>query len=173
MHGLQNGVETSRDIGGGEQRGQDVHTLTQLSARTVGFTTVRRSPFHVHVLVHIHVHVYKRRASLPAAVPAETGCATGRRASTDAPPLTRSPGFTWMAASRSNRTSTREPNLMSPTRWPRATWSPTLKLKTMRRAIRPAICLNTKVRPSPSTVTMFCSFSSADCAAMALRNLPR
>jgi hypothetical protein len=44
-------------------------------------------------------------------------------------PLTRSPTFTWIAASPSNRTSTREPNLISPTRSPQATWSPTLKIE--------------------------------------------
>ena len=44
-------------------------------------------------------------------------------------------------------------------RSPIATRSPGFLLKTMRRAISPAICLKTTVVPSPVTVTMFCSFS--------------
>ena len=35
MHGLQNRVETGRDIRCGEQRGQQIHAFAQFSARTV------------------------------------------------------------------------------------------------------------------------------------------
>ena len=47
--------------------------------------------------------------------------------------------------------------------------------KTMRRAIKPAICLKTTRTPSsPSTVTTFCSFwTLARLPRLATRNLPR
>ena len=44
-----------------------------------------------------------------------------------------------------NITSTREPNLISPTRSPRQHGSPVFLVKTMRRASNPAICLKTTV----------------------------
>src|SRR5208282_1945326 len=39
VHGLQNRVEPGRDVPGREQRGQYIHALAQLSARTVGVPT--------------------------------------------------------------------------------------------------------------------------------------
>src|ERR1035438_9843952 len=156
---LNNREESGCDIGGGKQRRQDVHAFAHASAGTVRVATAGIQLFH------------EEASRSPA--PAATGWATGKRARIDAPPWTWSPSLTWMAASESKITSTRDPNLIRPTRWPRATWSPAFRLNTMRRAIRPAICLKITVRPSPSTVTMFCSFCSAELASMAFRNLPR
>ena len=67
-------------------------------------------------------------------------------ANTEAPPLTRCPLATRRFAWPGKITFTREPNLMSPTRWPRSMESPSLKLKTMRRAIAPAIWLKVTVK---------------------------
>ena len=50
-------------------------------------------------------------------------------------------------ASGSSSTSTREPNLIRPTRSPRCTRSPTLRLNTIRRASNPAICLKRQRLP--------------------------
>ena len=47
--------------------------------------------------------------------------------------------------------STREPNLIMPTRSPRTTSSPSFLSKTMRRARRPAICLKASVPPRASS----------------------
>src|ERR1700687_2157663 len=42
MHGLQNRVESSRDIRRGKERRQYIHALAQFSARMVRVTTTRR-----------------------------------------------------------------------------------------------------------------------------------
>src|SRR5690606_18532799 len=60
-----------------------------------------------------------------------------------APPRTRSPRRTRTATPGGSIRSTREPNLISPIRDPRSTLSPGFTQQTMRRAIRPAICLQT------------------------------
>src|SRR5216684_7593755 len=88
------------------------------------------------------------------------------------PPLTRSPSFTLISAGCGKMTSVREPNLIMPTRCPRASFAPGLGLNTIRRASSPAICLKTTVIPSPSRVTIFCSLSLAEDGAMALPNWP-
>src|SRR5882724_207581 len=88
------------------------------------------------------------------------------------PPLTRSPRFTLISAGWGKMTSVREPNLIMPTRCPRASFAPGLGLNTIRRASSPAICLKTTVIPSPSRVTIFCSLSLAEDGAMALPNWP-
>src|ERR1039457_4234411 len=75
------------------------------------------------------------------------------------PANTRTPCCTVISHSGPNSTSTRDPNLIRPTRSPFATRSPGCLLNTMRRAIRPAICLKTTQVPSPRTLTTFCSFS--------------
>src|SRR5579883_2452059 len=53
-----------------------------------------------------------------------------------------------------------------------ATRSPGLRVNTMRRAINPAICLNTTDVPSPSTVTTFCSFTVEHSSLLATRKHP-
>ena len=84
------------------------------------------------------------------------------------------PVFMVLNAGADRLWSTLDPNLMSPTRSPRLTRSPCFLVKTILRASRPAICLKMTFCPSsPMTVAMFCSFSSAEIAPMALRNLPR
>ena len=88
------------------------------------------------------------------------------------PPVTRSPTFTFSSTSGGRKTSTRLPNLMRPTRSPRSTGSSTRFQNTMRRAMSPAICLNTTREPSPSMVTVFCSFCSEALSSKAGRNLP-
>src|SRR5712692_7500541 len=60
---------------------------------------------------------------------------------------------TLMIASCGKKTSTREPNLIMPTRSPRTTSSPSFLSKTMRRASSPAICLNATVAPRRSVIT--------------------
>jgi hypothetical protein len=93
-------------------------------------------------------------------------------ASTLEPPLTRWPTFTHKIASAGSSTVTREPNLISPTRWPRAKVSPSRQLKTMRRANNPATCLKVTSMSSPRTVAMFCSFRSAESGFMAFMYWP-
>jgi len=59
------------------------------------------------------------------------------------------------------------------TRSPRSTCSPGRRLKTMRRASSPAICLKTIGWPSSvSKLQILCSFNSAEAAPMAFWNLP-
>jgi len=43
----------------------------------------------------------------------------------------------------------------------------------MRRAMRPAICLQTTRLPAPSIVSVFCSFCSEASSLLAIRNRPR
>ena len=71
-------------------------------------------------------------------------------ASTLAPPLTRWPTFTRNSASAGRITSTRDPNLIRPMRWPRSSVSPSCTLNTMRRASSPAICLKVTSIPVAS-----------------------
>src|SRR5260370_35386134 len=81
-----------------------------------------------------------------------------RRAITLDPQDTCIPGFTRISHSGPSSTSTREPTLIMPTRSPGASVSPTFLVKTMRRAIKPAIVLMIPRAPSPSQVTEFDRF---------------
>src|SRR5579872_5808605 len=155
MHHFEDGVVAKRHICRGKQRGEDVHPFTEAAPR-LGWRLI-----HQRILSEAMV-----------LAPASDLC-EGRYASTLEPPFTRSPTFTFGRAEASSWTSQREPNLMRPMRWPRSTRSPILGLNTMRRASSPAICLKTTRFPSPSTVTTFCSFCSADATSMAFMNLPR
>src|SRR5882672_497535 len=160
LRDLHQCVVSGSDVGGGEHGRQNVHTAAQAAIGPVVFAAHGMREFHL-------------RAPTSAALAPTSSPMPDSIASTLAPPRTRSPTLTCGIAVVSRRTSTREPNLIRPTRSPRPTESPTLFVKTMRRANRPAICLNTTVIPSPSTVTMFCSFSAADSALIALINFPR
>src|SRR5262245_50417402 len=62
---------------------------------------------------------------------------------TEIPPLTCSPRLTVRFTFSGRNRSTREPNLISPTLSPSWTGSSVFFQKTIRRAINPAICLNT------------------------------
>src|SRR5580704_1423951 len=76
------------------------------------------------------------------------------------PPSTFCLSRTTTSASIGSQTSTRDPNRISPMRSPRATLSPSRFQHITRRAIAPAICLNTKRPLGVSTVITFCSFST-------------
>jgi hypothetical protein len=90
-----------------------------------------------------------------------------RRAITLDPGHTRIPGCTAISHSGPNSTSTRDPNLIRPTRSPFGHQVAGLFVNTMRRAIRPAICLKTTQVPSPRTLTTFCSFSAEHSSRLA------
>src|ERR1700758_1206100 len=77
MYGLQDGVKTCSDVGGSEDRRKKVHAFAQASARAIKFGAIRIQLFH--------------EPSRSPLAPTPTGCATGRTASTVAPPWTRSP----------------------------------------------------------------------------------
>src|SRR5437762_2335614 len=151
---LQNGVVAGGDVAHGKQRGQQVHAFPEPAALPGGIFLPPQLKIHRQV-------PFRAAAGLFA-----------KRAITLEPPFTRSPTFTTTCASGENITSVREPNLIRPTRSPRPTFSPTFFVNTILRAINPAICLKMTFCPSPSTVTTFCSFSSAQAGPMALRNLP-
>src|SRR5580704_14577053 len=76
------------------------------------------------------------------------------------PPFTFCLSRTATSASIGSHTSTRDPNLIKPMRSPRETISPSLFQHITRRAIAPAICLNTKPPAGVATVIIFCSFST-------------
>src|SRR6267154_2869407 len=97
---------------------------------------------------------------------------TGQRASTLDPPFTFSPTRTRISASFGTHRSTRDPNRTSPMRSPRATLSPIFFHETTRRAINPAICLNTISPASVESVNTFCSFSREARSIIAARNFP-
>src|SRR6266478_896368 len=96
----------------------------------------------------------------------------GHRATTLDPPFTLSPTLTTISAVLGTHTSTRDPNRTRPIRSPRATLAPTFFQETTRRAINPAICLNTISPPSVESVNTFCSFSTEARSLMAARNFP-
>jgi hypothetical protein len=77
----------------------------------------------------------------------------GMAASTLAPPLTRWPTFTAQFGLGRQQHVHAEPNLISPRAGRAPPCRPLWKLKTMRRASRPAICLKVTSMPSPRTVT--------------------
>src|SRR6185312_13200973 len=108
----------------GKQRGQHIHAAAGLLSS--------RLRAHLHLVQRAFVH---------QATPVRLPCSAGITASTEDPPRTREPVFTFNSASAGTSTSTREPNLMRPTLWPRSTRSPTFRLHTIRLASRPAICL--------------------------------
>src|SRR5579872_7038639 len=84
---LQDGVIARADVGGGEQRGQQIHSLTALLARRVrhsaGESAHGKPPSELFCV-------------LVCPAPARLRClsATGRRPIKLAPPFTRSPFFT-------------------------------------------------------------------------------
>src|SRR5579859_499701 len=168
LDGVGNREITGPDVGGGKNRRQNVHAFSHASLLCGG--NIFPSPqgdWHLH-----WTSSDIGFTSIPLSC-----CAlllgAGVRASTEAPPFTRSPTATLISAGFIKITSVRDPNLMSPTLSPRATLSPIFFVKTIRRASSPAICLNTSVMPSPSMVTMFCSLSSAEASLMALPKCPR
>src|ERR1700722_1837093 len=149
-NGLRDGEVAGSEAAGGEERRQQIHAPPQTR---MGFARCLNWNEGIHEL-------YPR----------------GIDAKMLAPPLTRSPTFTRSAAFAGITTSTRDPNLMRPTRCPRSTDWPSLQRNTMRRAKRPAICLKVTSNPAsapwPRTVTVFCSLRSAEAGFMAFRNLP-
>src|SRR5579872_1537908 len=159
---LQDCVIAKRYVGGRKERRQNVHAFPQPARRPI-LQTAARNFWNFRVVHYLAPWV---------AGSGRTACAACTTAKTLAPPFTLSPTLTCSLAAASMRTSTRDPNLINPTRSPRSTLSPTFLVKTIRRASNPAICLKTTVCPSPSTVTTFCSFCSADAAFMAFRYLP-
>ena len=98
--GADDGDESEEDVAGGEQRGQ-----------RVGGAAGRREGERGSKNRCLKVSLRHLRPAL-------------RRARMLEPPETRSPGFTLISHSGPRKTSTREPNLMSPTRSPLATGSP-------------------------------------------------
>src|SRR5580658_8568893 len=174
IEGLGNREVACAETSGRKQRGQKIHAAAQ------------PGPVSCARLLRIEVVHAPSLSATSGRTLAEaersdlrTGTAmvaSSISASTVAPPFTLSPTFTLRAASAGTMTSTLEPNLMRPTRCPRSTLSPAFKLNTMRRASRPAICLKTTSMPSslpwPLTVTIFCSFWSAELGFMAFKYLP-
>src|SRR5262245_42602338 len=88
------------------------------------------------------------------------------------PPLTCSPRLTVTVTFSGKNRSTREPNLIKPTLSPSCTRSSIFFQKTIRRAINPAICLNTILACWFSTVMTFISFSTDAFSLAATRNFP-
>src|SRR5207249_3133021 len=88
------------------------------------------------------------------------------------PARTWSPTVTCNSTAGPTSTSTREPNLISPTRSPRSSLSPGRFQNTIRRASKPAICFTITVPCSPSIVKTFCSFSSEARFWEAIRKAP-
>src|ERR1017187_4855662 len=101
--GLGDGEEAGGNVDHGKQGGQQEHAAAK-PGLGLGFGQ--------SVIAAVH-----------------SGSPSGMTASTLDPPLTRWPTLTRRAASAGSSTSTREPNLMRPTRWPRSTVSPSLRLK--------------------------------------------
>src|SRR5271165_920248 len=148
--GLHNGEVARADVSHREQRGEQVHAameprLPLCPCRRI-VVVHRKSPSSSGATLAAAARLCSRET--PATAPAPI------TAIILLPPLTRWPTLTRSSTSPGMITSVREPNFIIPTRWPRSTRSPTLNGKTMRRASRPAICLNTISMPSPRMVTI-------------------
>ena len=86
--------------------------------------------------------------------------------------MTWSPTRTFISASAEKMTSVREPNLISPTRSPRSTVSPTFLVKTMRRASKPGYLLEHHCAGIAAHGHDILLVRSAEAAPIALTNFP-
>ena len=93
----------------------------------------------------------RRRPGAAGLVTGVTRAGRAQRAITVSPATTRSPVETSRSHSGGTKTSIREPNFISPTRWPVASSSPSLTRVTTRRAIRPTIWRKCTRRSSSPT----------------------
>src|SRR5579862_2433673 len=103
MEHFQDGIKTGGHISTGKQRWENVHP----------FAHVARWALRSLLVFH------QRAPSLVETEDAAVNSLGCTKASTLAPPRTRSPTFTSIEAAASRRTSTREPNLIKPIRCPR------------------------------------------------------
>src|SRR6266851_586938 len=157
LDALRNRVVAGSHIACGKQRRKNIHAATRLTSHLPAGTNLRL--------------IRHQATTAIAALSVSTG-SSGSTASTVEPPFTRDPVFTFRFAAAGIRTSTREPNLISPIRCPRSTLSPTFRLHTIRRASSPAICLKLTSYPPASIVIKVCSFCSTDSGFIAFMNSP-
>src|SRR5258707_4836101 len=111
-------------------------------------------------------------AAANEAWPDEFAACCGQRARTLDPPATLSPTFTRSSEPCGTQRSTREPKRTRPMRSPLLTDSCAFFHETTRRAVRPAICLDSRLPCVVARVKIFCLFCVEARASQAASNFP-
>src|SRR5262249_31844151 len=166
VKGGDDGVVAAKKSGRRKHRGQKENAATEFGVAEAAF-----SEGHF-ALIHVAYLQAEWPASARATSEAKFEDCTAQRARTLEPPCTVSPTLTEISASFGSQMSTREPKRTRPMRSPRRTDSPGFFQETTRRAIKPAICLNSISPAGVASVKMFCSFCVEAFGFQAARNLP-